>query len=342
MKLSNVHLVLIVALVVLVLLLVFYPTCLKSLREAFGGSGDGYYLISWKPPASDGGIPEITYNVTIKDSTGKTVDSKTGITTTQYRFSDGKWNQKYDLSVTASNSAGTGPAATGTLSSGPGPKGVQVTGIEEATGGGLKVGGPVSVWVYFTTVAGITANDIVTGTEVVYTSGQTKKNLTPYGTTFNGSSGNYSIIFAEPATTNFRAGDTVDATIAVKTPYGIEKSAKFRATVAGSSPSAPTELIFRYVSSPGSGGSGGSPMPGKKHTYVAHPNMIPASGTQFQVSFNTVAEAEAACDANRVDGKTCNAVLDRGKGMAVILYDMPDTTHLMKQDGFTTYIKQPL
>ena len=69
-------------------------------------AGDGYAVITFTPPASNGGAAILWYTVT---SSGGQTASGSGSPIVLYGLTNG---QSYTFTVTATNSAGTGPAST--------------------------------------------------------------------------------------------------------------------------------------------------------------------------------------------------------------------------------------
>nr|QBK86482.1 MAG: fibronectin type III domain protein [Marseillevirus LCMAC102] len=120
------------ALVAVLLFMVYW--CFFNTYELFPGS-KGYYSITWDPPSNVHGESDVKYHVKIVDSsTGATIIEAKGLSGTLYEFSQGKWDSKYTVEVSAINSVGEGSSTSIDFTSGDGPfdasqiKGIQLWG----------------------------------------------------------------------------------------------------------------------------------------------------------------------------------------------------------------------
>lgn len=89
------------------------PTAPSAPQNVSAAAGDAQATVSWTAPASDGYRPISGYTVTARDGTTNSSSSTTvGATATSYLYTGLTNGHAYTFTVAATNSVGTGPAAT--------------------------------------------------------------------------------------------------------------------------------------------------------------------------------------------------------------------------------------
>lgn len=124
---------------IIILLVVVVAVGSKIINKE-GINGPGYYLLSWTLP-SDGGDPNITYDLTISGGNEGPL-TVTDLTDTSYQFKTSAMGTTYIASVTAKNSGGVSDAGKLTFSTFGDPTPTILL-LANTTGSQLKSGDPI-------------------------------------------------------------------------------------------------------------------------------------------------------------------------------------------------------